>query len=209
MLGIFCPTYGRPHKLQEVATNIERATKSPFRLYWGCEPEDAASIEAARATGHPVVINKGNMGYSDTVQTIYEQSKEPVFFHANDDFFFTDGWDVEPLKFLKEHPEVLVLGVHDGNSNTIFYTVSFIRRKYIRKQSGVVDIPNRIFYPYSHNFQDTEFSQTAVCRGVWAKLDFPCIEHRRVGHDDTYAKNAATFGQDQVVYEARKHLFWN
>lgn len=208
-LGIYCPTYKRPDKLQAVATNIEQATRSRFKLYWGCEPNDPAGIAAAKATGHPVIINKYSMGYADTVQTIYERSRCSVFFTANDDFFFVDGWDVAPMRFLVENPEIMVLGVHDGTSTTNFYTTFFVRRKYIMEQSGVVDMPNRVFYPYSHNYTDTEFSQTAIKRAVWDKLESPCIEHRRFGHDETYAKNGATFPADREIYERRKRLFWN
>lgn len=216
MLGIYCPTYGRAHKLQAVASNIEGATKGPFKLYWGVEPADVASIKAAEATGHNVIINKGDMGYSDTVQTMYEQTTEPIFFCANDDFFFVDGWDVAPRRFLEEYPEVMVVGVHDGNPHTRFYTVFFIRRKYIEEQSGVVDMPNRVFYPYKHNFQDTEFTETAIKRGAWDRLDGPCIEHHHPGlshvfgeraTDETYAKNDKTAGEDAQTYKNRRHLW--
>jgi len=208
MLGLYCPTYKRPDKLQEVATNIEQATKTPYKLYWGVEPEDTETIKAAKATGHEVVINKGKQGYSDTIQTIYEQADEPIFFHCNDDFYFPDGWDIKPIEYLEEHPEVMVLGAHDGYETTNYWTISFIRRKYIEEQSGVIDIPNRVFYPYNHNFQDTEFSKTAVARGVWDKLEVPCIEHRRTGDDETYQKNAATYEADSILFNKRERLFW-
>ena len=206
-LGIWLPTYKRPHKVQEVATNIEQTTKTPYKLYFGCEPEDLESIEACRATGHEVIINKYSGGYSNTIQTIYEQTKEPVAFHANDDFLFLNGWDVPAMEYFKKHPEIMMLGAHDGTSHPSYSTIQFVRRKYIEEQSGVVDIPNRVFYPYNHNYQDTEFTRTAVMRGVWAKLENPCIEHRRFGHDETYEKNNATFSLDGDIYNGRKHLF--
>ena len=162
-LGLYCPTYKRPHKLQEVATNIEQNTFSPFTLYWGCEPEDTE--EAAKATGHKVVINKGKMGYSDTIQTIYETGNEPIFFHCNDDFISLKIGTKACMEMLDKHPEIMVLGAADGTSSEAYSTVSFIRRKYIKEQSGVVDIPNRVFYPYHHNFQDTEMTKTAQFRG--------------------------------------------
>lgn len=207
-LGIYCPTWHRPHKLQEVATNIEQTTRTPFNLVWGCEPDDIASIEAAKATGHKVVINKGNQGYSDTMQAIYEQGRESIFFHANDDFYFLDGWDEPYIKFLKERPEIMVVGAHDGLTTPSFWTICFIRRKYIKEQSGVIDMPNRVFYPYNHNYVDTEFTKTAISRGVWDKVDAPCIEHRRAEHDETYAKNAATFQTDSETFHKRERTLW-
>lgn len=206
-LGIYLPTYKRPTKLQEVATNIEQNTYSPFTLYFGCEPEDTESIEAAKATGHKVVINKGAQGYSDTIQTIYEQAKEPIAFHANDDFYFPKDWDKACMEMLDENPEIMVLGAHDGYSNASYSTISFFRTKYIKEQFGVVDIPNRVFYHYNHNFSDTEFTLTAQMRKVWDKCEKPCIEHRRVGNDETYSKNELTYAKDNEIYYSRRHLF--
>lgn len=206
-LGIWLPTLKRPHILQAVATNVEQATKNAYKLYFGCEPEDIASIEAAEATGHSVVVNKYSGGYSNTIQTIYEQAKEPIFFFANDDFNFLPGWDIEPLKFMDEHPEIMVLGAHDGTSAPTYSTISFIRRKYIEDMSGVADMPNRVFYPYNHNYQDTELARTAQSRGVWAKLEIPCIEHSHRESDEVYEKNSATYWKDHETFQSRKHLF--
>lgn len=208
-LGIFLPTYKRPHKLQDVATNIEQTTKSEFTLYFGCEAADTESIEAAKATGHKVVINKYDplYGYSNTIQSIYEESTEEVFFHANDDFHFLEGWDAVPMQFLEEHPEVMVLGVHDGMPTPSYSTISFVRRGYIEQHSGVVDMPKRVFYPYHHNYQDTEFTYTAQARGLWAKVETPCIKHNRAGGDETYQKNDATSPKDASTFRSREHLF--
>lgn len=206
-LALWCPTYKRPHMLQKVADNIKANTRNPYQLYWGCEPDDREGIMAAADTGYPVIINKGNMGYADTIQTIYEQTKEPIGFHINDDFYFPDGWDIVPMVMLKKHPEIMVLGADDGSENPTYLTISFIRRKYIEEQSGVVDIPNRVFYPYNHNFQDTEFSNTAQKRGVWDKVEGSCITHLRLPSDPTYQKNESTFSQDHATYLSRLHLF--
>lgn len=206
-LALWCPTYKRPHMLQKVADNIKRSTRNSFQLYWGCEPHDTEGIAAAKATGYPVVINKGPMGYADTIQAMYEASKEPIAFHANDDFHFPEGWDVLPLAMMRKNPEIMVLGADDGMDHVTYLTISFIRRRYIEEQSGVIDMPNRVFYPYKHNFQDTEFSQTAQKRGVWAKCEAPCIKHLRLESDETYRKNEETFPLDQITYNARLPLF--
>ena len=212
MIGIYLPTYKRPHKLAAVAKNIEEATSNEFKLYFGLEPEDEAGIEAAKATGHGVVINTGRKGYSDTIQTIYELTDEPICFHANDDFFFVPDWDKQPVAMF-ETPSVKVVGVRE-QLNTTFSAVFFFRRSYIEEQSGVVDMPNRVFYSYHHNFQDTEFTQTAQARNVWAKCDAPCIDHNHPGivggqKDATYRMNDATVGEDEKTFESRKHLWQN
>lgn len=210
-LGIFLPTYKRSYKLQDVANNIEQTTKCKFKLYFGCEANDSESIEAAKATGHQVVVNKYDpaFGYSNTIQSIYEIAKVDIIFHANDDFEFLDGWDTAPLKFLEDNPKIMVLGAHDGTDNPSYSTISFIRREYIERMSGVVDTPNRVFYPYHHNYQDTELTQTAQARGVWEKIETPCIKHHRVGGDETYSKNDATSSEDGRIFASREHLWKN
>lgn len=211
-LSIWLPTYKRPHKLQQVADNIRSATKNPYQLYFGLEPEDEAGIEAARRVkGAKVVINQYEIGYSNTIQTIYECSNEPFIFHANDDFFFYMNWDEQPIAMF-ETPSVHVVGCKQNEVDTSFSAVCFIRRKYIQEQSGVIDIPDRVFYPYNHNYQDTEFTQTAEYRGVWAKCDAPCIDHQHPGFtggvkDETYKKNDATAGLDEQIFKSRKHLW--
>ena len=215
-LGIFLPTYKRPDALARVAKNIEETTKTPFTLYFGCEPDDKQSIKAAKATGHQCIINQGEQGYSNTIQTIYENSREPFFIHANDDFVFLDAWDAPPMKMMKDDQELMVLGLHDGNPGTNFWTICMIRRKYIEEQSGVVDMPNRLFYPYKHNWQDTEFTATAKKRGVWKHCPATAIEHHHPGfsqwfgetpYDDTYRKNDSFIPEDSQTYESRKHLW--
>lgn len=215
VLGIYLPTYGRPNKLAAVVKNIEESTKAPWKLYWGIEPFDKESIKAAKKTGHPIILNKGKATYSDALQTIYEQTDEPIFFWANDDFYFLDGWDVEPLRMMEADPGIGVLGVPDGNPQTSHTSISFIRRKYIEDQSGVVDIPNRVLYPYNHNYVDNELTETAQHRGVWDRSTAACIEHQHPSFtwlgefsiDDTYTRNNLKDAEDNELFHSRRHLW--
>lgn len=214
-LGVYIPTRGRPTKLHSIVLNLKDTTRNPFKIYWGIEPFDSESIEAARKTGYPIILNRGKPTYSDALQTIYEQTSEPIFLWANDDFLFLKDWDVEPLRIMKEKPEIGVLGVPDGNPSTQYSTISFIRRNYIEEESGVVDIPGRVLYPYSHNFVDNELTETAQNRGVWDKSTAPCIEHQHYSFtwlgnfpkDATYEKNDRHFAEDMVLYNSRRHLW--
>lgn len=212
-LALLLPTYKRPQTLQRVADNIAATTKNSYTLYFGVEADDEASKVAALLTGHPVVVNRYSnvAGYSNTIQSIYEVSAEPFLFHANDDFEFLPGWDVVPLAMF-DTPSVGVVGVPQNDQDHDCSAVCFIRRSYIEERSGVVDIPNRVFYPYHHNYQDTEFTLTARSRGVWAKSDVPCINHLHPGiiggeKDETYKKNDATAGRDEATFNSRKHLW--
>lgn len=211
MLSIWLPTYHRANKLAAVAKNIEETTKNPFILYFGVEPDDGESYQAAISTGHIAVVNKYEMGYSNTIQSMYESSTEPIWFHANDDFEFLPNWDEHPMAMF-ETDSVKVVGVPQNQADKSYSAICFARRSYIEEQSGVIDTPNRVFYPYHHNYQDTEFTETAQSRGVWAVSSTPCIIHQHPGiiggeKDDVYKKNDATADIDKKTYESRRHLW--
>lgn len=217
-LAIYLPTYKRAWALADVAADIENHTYNSFTLYFGLEKEDEDGYEAAVDTGHKAIINKYEPGYANTTQTMYEASDEEFWFHANDDFEFLQDWDKAPIEKLEAQPETMVMGVHDGNPGTNYWTISMVRRKYIEEMSGVVDMPNRVFYPYNHNYIDTEFSQTAVSRKVWDKCETPAIIHLHPGlsgsipsksrdMDATYEKNNNTAAADSATYAGRQHLF--
>lgn len=213
-LGIYIPTFGRPEKLKALALNIKKATHNPYKIYWGVEVFDKATVKALKNIPGKIIFNNGSPSYSDALQAIYESTKEPIFFWANDDFFFIDGWDIAPLEMLKDE-KIGVLGVSDGNPNTQFTSMALVRRKYIEEQSGVVDMPNRVLYPYHHNYVDNELTETAKKRGVWTFCDKPCILHQHHSftwlgdfpHDATYAKNDAKINEDAQTYHSRRHLF--
>lgn len=212
-LAIWLPTYKRPGKLAVVAKNVEEATKNTFTLYFGVEPDDVDSIEAALATGHRVIVNKYEPGYSNTIQTIYEITEEPFWFHANDDFRFLPDWDEAPLSMFKRK-DLMVAGMKQREEDTSYSAICMARKKYIDTMSGVIDMPKRVFFPYHHNYIDTEFTQTAQARGVWAPCEKLCIIHEHPGFtggekDETYKKNDATAGLDQQIFESRKHLWEN
>lgn len=215
-LGIYIPSYGRADKLAALAENIKTATEGDFQLYWGLEKRDKESIKAAEKTGYPIIFNTGESKYSDALQAIYENTDEEIFFWGNDDFYFLPSWNEGPLRVMEINPKIGVLGVHDGNPKTRYNTISFVRRSYIKEQSGVIGIPNRVLYPYLHNYVDDELTGTAQARGVWDKYEGPCIEHRHhsftwlkdtLPMDGTYRKNDSGFARDTETFYARRHLW--
>lgn len=210
-LAVMIPTYKRPEALQSVASNLEKATKHSFKLYFGLEKEDELGIAAAKATGHEVIINKYAPGYANTIQTIYEQSKEPFLMHGNDDFLFLPNWDETPIAMF-ERADLMVVGIPQTEGDVYGSAISMFRRAYIKEMSGVVDMPNRVFYPYNHNYVDTEFTETAQSRSVWALCEKQVLIHQHPGFtgkplDATYEKNQATAGKDQLTFESRRHLW--
>lgn len=216
-LAVYCPTYKRPHEIQRVMDNLKETTTNPYTLYFGIEREDFESGTIGAFAGANVIVNMGKPGYSDTLQTMFDETTEPFFFPANDDFHFLPGWDEASINMLEADPKLMAAGVSDGNSSGNHSTINMVKREYIETMSGVIDMPGRVLYPYHHNFSDTEFYETALKRGVWAKCPGPCIEHHHPGFagqygkepwtDETYDKNNATANLDMQTYYNRRHLF--
>ena len=210
-IDILIPTYKRPDDLALVAKSIEDNTKHSFKVWFGLEKDDPEGLQAALATGHNALVNKYDLNYSNTIQTLYEASTAPFILHANDDFEFHKNWDEIPMSMF-ERKDLMVVGLRQTEGDNHGSAISLFRRKYIEKMSGCMDIPNRIFYPYNHNFVDTEFTQTAQHRGVWAKCEPLVITHLHPGFtgknkDATHRKNDDTVVLDQQTFESRRHLW--
>ena len=209
-LAVFLPTYKRPHALSKVAKNLEENTKTPFTLYFGLEKDDTEGIKAAKATGHQVVINPYEPSYPNTIQAIYEASKEPYFIHANDDFEFLPDWDEVPMSMFT--PPIMVVGLKQAENDSHGSAISMVKREYIETQSGVPDMPNRVFYPYPHHYCDTEFTRVAQKRGVWGMCDKWGIQHNHYlftggERDGTYKKNDDSSAGASELFESRRHIW--
>jgi hypothetical protein len=209
-IGIYVPTLGRPHALQRVADNIHANTETPHEIVFVTEPHDRESYDAAAATGETVVENRYEPSYSNALQTAYELFDHRFFIGANDDFDFQPGWDTAALEAMIDG--VHVVGLNDGSPGCQFTTISLVRRSYIEQQSGVIDMPNRVNFPYAHNYVDTEFYCTAVHRGVFKAAPDSRVHHKHPdwGHaadDATYRKSRASLGEDAATFQARSHLW--
>lgn len=210
MIAIYCPTYGRPGSLQRLVDNVSAVTTTPHRVVFVVESDDSASSEAASATGATVLYNEGDPGYPGSIQTAFDNDDSEFFVTANDDFDFQAGWDTEALAKMVEG--VCVVGLNDGSGNGVLSTIAFVRRSYIVEQSGVVDMPGRVFGPYGHNFADTEFYATAVGRGVFASAPESVVVHMhpdfgRGQWDGTYHRSRTMFGRDARTFSSRRHLW--
>lgn len=210
-IDILCPTYKRPKVLQKLVNNLELTTKHPYKLWFGLEEDDRDSQAMVMTLNCEWRINKYEPGYSNTFQTLYEASKAPFLIHINDDFEFLPSWDEVPIAMF-EREDLMVAGLRQHEDDFHGSAISMFRRKYIEERSGVVDMPNRVFYPYPHHYVDTEFTLTAQHRGVWAMCDVQGIKHNHYGFthespDATYQKNDATSEQAREIFEARRHLF--
>jgi glycosyltransferase involved in cell wall biosynthesis len=211
-LNVIVPTYGRHGILAKVAHNVHENTQSWHDLYFVAEPgeietqEEIKSIPACK-----LIISKYPGNHTGAANTAYEETDGEFFIIANDDFNFHEDWDVPALKAM-EDPKIGVVGLNDG-SNTGFTAITLVRRKYIQEQSGVMDMPNTLYFPgYNHNYVDTEFSRTAMKRGAFVACPESVVEHMHWAFgkskmDATYEKSNATSQADSVTYGNRIHLW--
>lgn len=209
-IGIYVPTLGRPSSLQRLVDNVAAVTALSYRVWFVCEATDPESIRAGKQTGARTIVNTGGPCYSDAIQTAFDQDDARLFIAANDDFDFQPGWDTEAVNAMTG--EAQVVGLNDGAPGCGFSTIALVRRGYILDRSGVVDMPARVFYPYRHNYVDTEFHATAVSRGVFVAAPDATILHKHpdwgyATRDATYLRGQATLHEDARVFESRRHLW--
>lgn len=207
-IGVYIPTLGRPDKLAPLASNIHETTFSPHSVYFVVEPDDTASIEAVKATGEQLVINKLPGTHTGAANTVYKETTEPFFIIANDDFWFHPSWDVHALEKMVDG--VNVVAVNDTITDCL--TTFLIRRSYIETQSGCMDVPDVVFFPgYHHNYVDTEFREVACKRGVFAKAPLSVVEHKHwtagAKMDTTYQQSLQKDSVDAQTFRARRHLW--
>jgi glycosyltransferase involved in cell wall biosynthesis len=209
MVGVYIPTLGRPHALERVAQSVRDAARVPYTIAFVVEPDDLESHAAALKTGALVFVNEYERTYSGAFQTAYENTRDEFFVNANDDFAFQPGWDVAALTAMRDDGADVV-GIHDAGAST--NAILLIRRAYVIERSSVVDMPGRVFFPYEHNYCDTELRETAMARGRYTACPASVIEHvhpdfGKAEIDDTYRKGRAHAEEDRIVYESRQHLW--
>lgn len=214
-VGIFVPTFGRPHELSRVVDNLYEFTKPElFTLYFIAESGDDPTIEVAKTLRANLIINEGKPCYADAINTAYHKTQEPYFFAGADDLGFHKGWLENALSHMKDG--ICVVGTNDlgqipigEERNSTHYLVE---RVYIKERSGVVDMKDTVLYPYHHNYTDTEFTATAIHRGVYAYCPESFVEHlhpvwNKGQWDETYKKGQVTSSQDQRLYNERRNLW--
>ncbi len=208
-LAIIIPTYKRPHAIRRAFDNAHDNTSTPHKIYFVIEPEEWASYNVIKENNLNLIISKYPGNHTGAANTAYEETKEPFFMIANDDFNFHPGWDVKAMEKMTEG--VGVVGVNDGNDR--YTPITLVRRAYIQEFSGSPDTVNTLYYPgYNHNYVDTEFSEVAKKRGMFAECPESIVEHmhytfNKSPMDNTYEKSRATSNVDQITYESRRHLW--
>lgn len=218
MIDIIIPTYGRPHRVAEVAADIAAATTVEHRVHFVIEVDDVATHEAARALGVWPWRNEGARSYSGAINTAKRYTDGEWLFAGADDLHFHEGWDVAALQCAAENPWAHVIGTDDLLNpyvkQGVHATHYLVRRTYLDEVGGIVDEGPGSFLNelLGHNYCDTEFIGTARWRGLFSPCFASVVEHlhwsiRPGTADATTDKENATYAADAAIYESRRHLW--
>lgn len=218
--AVLVPSYGRPDTLARLAEDLRASTDAPYRLYFVLEQDDEQSIEVATRIDADVIINVGEKRYAACINAAYLETSEPFLFLGADDIRFGSGWLEAGLEAMAD-PLVSVVGtvdpLHEYEDQS---THHLVRRTYIEEQSGCMDIPNIVLYPYHHAYTDWEFTAVAKVRGVYAYCEDSIVEHHHPGwltdgtvdhqhdlFDETYAKGNVTHLLDRQEWIRRSSMW--
>lgn len=211
-LSIIIPTWKRPESIVRAYNNAHENTKVDHTIYFVIEPEEWASYNVIKENNYNMIISKYPGNHAGAANTAYEETHEPFFVIANDDFNFHSGWDTPALAKMKD-PSIGVVGLNDGSGNNSFTTIALVRRDYIKNYSGSIDTKNTLYYPgYNHNYIDTEFSATARKRNAFIACPESVVEHMHYAFgkaqmDKTYERSNATAPIDAQTFASRQHLW--
>lgn len=209
-IGIVIPTFKRPHAIKRAYENAHENTETPHKIYFVIEPEEWASYNTIKENNYNLIISKYPGNHTGAANTAYEETNEPFFIIANDDFNFHKGWDIAALGAMGD--KYGVCGLNDGSSSSRT-AITLVRRDYIKNYSGSIDTTNTLYYPgYNHNYVDTEFSAVAQKRGQFVVCDEAVVEHmhwafNKATMDETYSKSNATSPEDSRLFQSRQHLW--
>jgi len=222
VIDIVIPTYGRAHRLADVAANVHANTQSPHRLVFVIELADDDSIhvvgDLSRADDRNVGIAGECGSYSKAMNMAYKHLDGEWLFAGADDLDFTPGWEWE---ILRREDRDRWFGVYGTNDLINPYVVAgthathyLIARWYLDEHGGTVDGgPGSFMHEgYDHQYCDTEFVGTAKARARFRPVLSSVVRHLHwsVGltpRDATSDKTHARLAEDSALYDSRRHLW--
>lgn len=216
-VAIIIPVLARPHRVAPVLAAFHAATPEPHRVLFVADHDDTDELAALRAAGaDAIVMDTEPRGFAAKINAGYHATDDPWIFTAADDLYPHRDWFSRALEWAK--PEHGVIGTNDIANPGVMAgqhsTHSLIRRSYVERCSGVIDMPNTPMCPlYRHEYTDTELVGTARFRGAFVMAYDSIVEHRHpawditIPMDSTYKKGQAAGPVDQRTYQRRMHLW--
>jgi hypothetical protein len=202
-LAVIVPTVNRHECLPSLLANVHSATATPHRVYFVVESGDKQTLlvlSGFSAIGEHVHLIGAFGSYVRSANAGVHSTLEPYFLVANDDVVFHPEWDTRALAAMKGSVRVVGIDQGDGRTESFF----LVDRRYLDEYPGP-------FYhtEYISQYCDTEFTDLAKKRGVWAVADGALIEHMHwtLGKsevDQNYGMAIAAVPHDEALYHQRR-----
>jgi glycosyltransferase involved in cell wall biosynthesis len=204
-VAVVVPVMKRPQNVKPLVDSFNATSDSRSTLYFVCDPDDEAEIEAVRAAGlEPLISDRGST-FAQKANYAYEHTTESWIFLCGDDVEFTPGW-ANAARELSDRYDVI--GTNDAAEGEIrnrdvaagrHADHWFTRRAYIDETGACLEGPG-VFCPeaYFHWWTDKEVIELAKARGVFT----PCLDSRVIHHHPGFDGDEQARHDDPVYMRA-------
>ena len=172
-VAVVVPAMKRPHNVAPLVESFPDVA-----IYFVCDPDDTAEIEAVKAAGLVPLISDRGHTFAQKVNYAYANTDEPWLFVCGDDCRATPGWLDAPAELSDRFDVIGTNDAHDGKGNPRVQSGAhsdhfFIRRSYIDTYGASLDGPGVVAHEgYHHFFVDYEIVELAKARNAFS----PCLE---------------------------------
>lgn len=215
-VAVVVPVMRRPQNVAPLVESLNRCEPGAT-VYFVCDPDDLAEIEAVQAAGANVIISQRGHTYAAKANVALDCTDEPWIFLCGDDVRFHPGWLDEARKLSDRFD---VIGTNDTTGPVKNPDVAsgrhsdhcFFRRAYVDTYGASLDGPGTIASEeYEHWFVDKEQVGLAKARNVFTPCLSSVVEHLHPGYDgkprdEVYMKAMEASERDAKRWEARRPL---
>ena len=187
-VAVVVPAMKRPQNVMPLVESV-RKTAPNANVYFVCDPDDEAEIDAVVSSGAYLILSDRGHTYAVKANVAYEHTDEPWLFVCGDDVEFLPGWLDEARKVSDRFD---VIGTNDTAGKVKNAEVAagthadhfFLRRSYIDTYGGSLDGPG-VLAPedYRHWWVDKEIIELAKARGVFTPCLTSIVEHHHPGYE--------------------------
>ena len=219
-VAVLVPCLDRPANVAPLVDSFDDTTTDAAALYFICDADDKAQIEAVEAAGANVILSDRGSTFAQKVNSGFTQTAEPWCLVVGDDVRFHPGWldkarplsdrfdvigtnDIDPTTDDKGNPRVAA-GQHADHF--------FIRRSYVDTFGGALGEPGNICHEgYRHFYSDIETVELAKARRVFTPCLDSVVEHLhpdlgKAKVDKTYTTGWSAREYDEKVWQKRAPL---
>ena len=184
-VAVIVPVMQRPHNVAPLVDSLSDCPEA--RIYFVCDPDDQAEIDAVRAAGlEPLISDRGHT-FAQKVNCAFEQTTEPWVFLCGDDVRFAPDWLKAPRDLADRFDVIGTSDAADGRGNVSVQSGKhadhmFVRRAYVDRYGASLDGPGVVCHEgYHHFYVDKELVRLARARGVFSPCLDSVVEHLHPG----------------------------